>query len=132
MNALTAAHKTLPMPSKVRVTNLSNGRSLIVDINDRGPFINGRIIDLSRRASQLLGFEDKGLAMVRVQTVSVDGALYVAEKFDTPLEEQRLLEAVPAVRVAVSELTIPEGAIPSPVEFELGIKSSENSFFSRL
>lgn len=116
MNALTAAHKTLPMPSKVRVTNLSNGRSLIVDINDRGPFINGRIIDLSRRASQLLGFEDKGLAMVRVQTVSVDGALYVAEKLDTPLEEQKLVEAVPAVQVAVSELTIPEGAVSSPVK----------------
>ena len=114
MNALTAAHKTLPMPSKVRVTNLSNGRSLIVDINDRGPFINGRIIDLSRRASQLLGFKDKGLAMVRVQTVSADGSLYIAEKLDTPLEEQSLVEAAPAVQVAVSELTMPEGAISSP------------------
>ena len=50
------------------------------------------------------------------QTISVDGALYGAEKFDTPLEEQRLLEAVPPVRVAVSELTIPEGAISSSVE----------------
>ena len=118
MNALTAAHKTLPMPSKVRVTNLSNGRSLIVDINDRGPFVNGRIIDLSRRASQLLGFEEKGLAMVRVQRVSVDGALYVVEKFDTPLEEQGLVKAAPAVQVAVSELTMPEGAISSPVQTE--------------
>ena len=131
MNALTAAHKTLPMPSKVRVTNLSNGRSLIVDINDRGPFINGRIIDLSRRASQLLGFEDKGLAMVRVQTVSADGALYVAEKFDTPLEEQRLLEAVPAVQVAVSELTMPEGAISAPVEPEESTASTASTSAAR-
>ena len=56
MNALTAAHRTLPMPSYVRVTNLENGRSLILKVNDRGPFARNRIIDISRRGSQLLGF----------------------------------------------------------------------------
>lgn len=66
-NALTAAHPTLPMPSMVLVTNLDNGRVLKVRINDRGPFKNGRIIDLSRRSAQLLGFERKGTAKVRVQ-----------------------------------------------------------------
>ena len=65
-NALTAAHPTLPMPSVVQVTNLENGRSIDLRINDRGPFKNERIIDVSRRAAQLLGFERKGTAKVRV------------------------------------------------------------------
>jgi len=68
-NALTAAHRTLPMPSMVRVTNLDNGRSIKVRINDRGPFKNGRIIDLSRRAADLLGFRRRGTAKVRVEIV---------------------------------------------------------------
>ncbi len=67
MNAITAAHPTLPMPSVVRVTNLDNGRQLNVRVNDRGPFHSSRIIDLSRRAAQLLGFYDAGTAHVRVE-----------------------------------------------------------------
>jgi rare lipoprotein A len=67
MNDLTAAHKTLQMPSMVRVTNLENGRSLKLRVNDRGPFVDGRIIDVSRRASQLLGFHDQGLTKVKVE-----------------------------------------------------------------
>jgi len=67
LNGLTAAHKTLPMPSIVQVTNLENGRSLKLRVNDRGPFVRGRIIDVSRRAAQLLGFEEQGTAKVRVQ-----------------------------------------------------------------
>ncbi len=70
MNALTAAHTTLPMPSQVRVTNLENGRSLVLTVNDRGPFVKNRIIDVSRRAAQLLGFERHGTAKVRVEAVS--------------------------------------------------------------
>tara|TARA_E500000318_G_scaffold511_2_gene626 strand:+ start:7601 stop:8584 length:984 start_codon:yes stop_codon:yes gene_type:complete len=66
-NAITAAHRTLPMPSIVRVTNLENGRALVVRINDRGPFAHGRIIDLSRRSAQLLGFQRQGTAKVRVE-----------------------------------------------------------------
>ena len=67
MNELTAAHRTLPMPSVVRVINLENGRSLMLTVNDRGPFARGRIIDVSRRAAQLLGFERQGTARVRVE-----------------------------------------------------------------
>jgi len=63
---LTAAHKTLPMPVNVRVTNLDNGKSLIVRVNDRGPFSRGRIIDLSRRAAELLDIIQSGTARVRV------------------------------------------------------------------
>jgi rare lipoprotein A len=66
-NDMTAAHRTLPMPSIVRVTNLENGRSIKLRINDRGPFAQGRIIDLSRRGAQLLGFYNAGTAPVRVE-----------------------------------------------------------------
>ncbi len=70
MNEVTAAHKTLPMPSWVTVTNLENGRVILVRVNDRGPFVGRRIIDVSRRAAQLLGFYRKGTAKVRVQFIS--------------------------------------------------------------
>lgn len=69
MNALTAAHPTLPMPSLVKVTNLKNNRSLIVRVNDRGPFVHDRLIDLSRRSADLLGLRSAGLAKVRVQYI---------------------------------------------------------------
>src|SRR5882724_10225095 len=65
-DTLTAAHRTLPMPVNVRVTNLDNGRSLIVRVNDRGPFAKGRIIDLSERAAELLDVVQTGTARVRV------------------------------------------------------------------
>lgn len=67
LNALTAAHRTLPMPTIVQVTNLENGRSIQLRVNDRGPYARGRIIDVSRRAAQLLGFEQEGTAKVRVK-----------------------------------------------------------------
>ena len=66
-HALTAAHPTLPMPSFAYVTNLANNRTVLVRINDRGPFAHDRIIDLSRRVAQLLGSESSGLAEVRVR-----------------------------------------------------------------
>jgi rare lipoprotein A len=69
LNGITAAHPTLPLPSYVRVTNLSNGRSLIVRINDRGPYHGNRIIDVSTRAAQLLNFRASGTAWVRVEYV---------------------------------------------------------------
>jgi rare lipoprotein A len=75
---MTAAHPTLQMPSFVRVTNLENGRSVIVRINDRGPYSRGRIIDVSERAAELLDFKKKGTALVRV-TVLGDESRQVAE-----------------------------------------------------
>lgn len=72
MNALTAAHRTLPLPSWVRVTNLENGRSLNLRVNDRGPFKKNRIIDVSRRGAQVLGFQDKGVARVRVEILAAE------------------------------------------------------------
>jgi rare lipoprotein A len=69
MNAMTAAHTTLPMPTIVRVTNIENGRSVVLRVNDRGPFVDDRIIDLSRAAADQLGMREKGVARVRVQVV---------------------------------------------------------------
>ena len=72
-NGLSAAHNYLPLPSYVRVTNLENRRSVIVRVNDRGPFVNGRIIDLSPGAARKLGFYKKGTAKVVIETVKVEG-----------------------------------------------------------
>ncbi len=66
-NRLTAAHPTLPLPSLVEVTNLETGRRLVVRVNDRGPFVGGRLIDLSEAAARELGFREQGLARVRVR-----------------------------------------------------------------
>lgn len=71
-NELTAAHRTLQMPSLVRVTNLDNGRSVVLRVNDRGPYSRGRIIDVSSRAADLLGFKGKGTAKVRVETLPAE------------------------------------------------------------
>ncbi len=67
MNALTAAHPTLPMPGYAAVTNLANNRTVVVRINDRGPYADDRIIDLSHKAAELLGFFGRGIAAVRVR-----------------------------------------------------------------
>ncbi|HEX6442085.1 MAG TPA: septal ring lytic transglycosylase RlpA family protein [Stellaceae bacterium] len=78
MNGLTAAHKTLPLPSIVQVTNLQNGRALQLRVNDRGPYVGDRVIDLSRRAAQLLGFEGAGTAPVNVKILK-EPSIRVAE-----------------------------------------------------
>ena len=67
MYAMTAAHRVLPMPSVIRVTNFSNGRSVVVRINDRGPYANNRIIDLSLAAAEKIGYRRKGITRVRVE-----------------------------------------------------------------
>ena len=69
MDSLTAAHPTLPMPCYARVTNLSNGKSLIVRVNDRGPYHGNRLIDVSNKAAELLEFKGNGVARVRVEYV---------------------------------------------------------------
>lgn len=106
MNALTAAHPTLPMPSLVRVTNLENGRSIKLRINDRGPFAKGRIIDVSRRAAQLLGFEKQGVARVRVQVIGEDGR---------PGGRQRAAERPPPREVMAGDAP---GPVARPPEVE--------------
>jgi rare lipoprotein A len=69
MNSLSAAHPTLPLPSNVRVTNLANHRSIVVRVNDRGPYIGDRVIDVSAKTAKLLGFYGNGLTRVKVEYV---------------------------------------------------------------
>src|SRR6186713_2164407 len=72
MTSISAAHPTLPLPSYVRVTNLANDRSVVVRVNDRGPFLHGRIIDLSYAAAQKLGYVNQGSATVEVESILPD------------------------------------------------------------
>lgn len=71
MHGMTAAHKTLPLGCTVRVTNKDNGKSVVVKINDRGPFVGNRVLDLSYAASKALGFTDNGLAKVHIEVLSL-------------------------------------------------------------
>ncbi len=131
-NAVTAAHPTLPMPILARVTNLENGRSIILRINDRGPFVAGREIDLSRRAAEILGYDRKGTARVRVQYVSrapmpgqpdlgatryagtgVVGETFVAPKAELE-EDEKFVPAAAGGAVATSVLSAPSGVTSAP------------------
>jgi rare lipoprotein A len=107
MDLLTAAHPTLPMPVRAKVTNLENGRSVVVRINDRGPFAKDREIDMSRHAADILGFKEKGTAKVRVQYLGraplydTSGRLikrqepdrFIADKPKTPKEDSKVAAA---------------------------------------
>ncbi len=96
MNSLTAAHRTLPLPSIVKVTNLENGRSLVLRVNDRGPYAKGRIIDVSKRASQLLGFHTQGTTKVRVEIMAKESkALKAALLGEEIPEETYVAEQTP-------------------------------------
>jgi len=105
-NGISAAHRTLPMPSVVRVTNLENGRSIEVKVNDRGPFAHGRILDLSKHAAELLGMDLQGTARVRVQIMADESrqlALQLKGSDTAPIE------AAPRVAVQTESLPAPKG-----------------------
>lgn len=109
---LTAAHKTLPMPSWVEVTNLENGRKQVVRVNDRGPFVDGRIIDLSRKSAEVLGIERPGTARVRVRRVfpEWDWARTTPAPLPTTQKVQ-LASAAPAT----AGVALPPAPPPAPV-----------------
>ncbi len=119
VNGLTAAHRTLPMPSIVEVTNLDNGRQLKLRINDRGPFARGRLIDVSRRAAQLLGFEVPGTAKVRVKLLVPESlqAKLIAEG-QAGGQHIEAASAAPVMPVSAEPLSGPElrlaSSAPSP------------------
>ncbi|WP_280524790.1 septal ring lytic transglycosylase RlpA family protein [Oceanibaculum indicum] len=115
-NDLTAAHRTLPMPSLVRVTNLENGRALVVRVNDRGPFAHGRIIDLSRRSAQLLGIEQRGTAKVKVDILPVESQrLAEAAKQGTLIATAEAQQPQPGPSVAASPVaSVRAEALPPP------------------
>lgn len=103
MNAITAAHRTLQMPSVVRVTNLENGRSLTLRVNDRGPFARGRIIDLSKRSAELLGVYEAGTAKVRVEVLPQESRL----------AKEAALRGQPADTVQLAALAAPPAPAPA-------------------
>jgi len=96
MSALSAAHPTLPLPSLVYVTNMENGRTLLLRVNDRGPYVNNRVIDVSRAAARYLGFETRGTARVRVRYAGR------APLTGDDRQEQRFLASQSWFRVALS------------------------------
>ena len=120
-NLLTAAHKTLPMPVNVRVTNLENGKSLIVRVNDRGPYARGRIIDLSRRAAELLDVVQKGTARVRITFVGRADINGAPPPSQTPPDIASALPAVPTGKVDEAALGIVPGAAVAPPVHEAGL-----------
>lgn len=116
MDALTAAHRTLPLPTMVRVTNLENGRSIRLRVNDRGPYARGRIIDISRRGAKLLGFYDRGTARVRVQFEGRAEVGAAPPQDETEIASTRPSDVRAAPRASVSETALapPPGATAAP------------------
>lgn len=115
-NALTAAHPTLPLPSYVRVTNTDNGQSVIVRVNDRGPYVGGRIIDLSARAASMLGYIQNGVGNVEVTYVGKaplegDDTRFLMASYNraTPFEQQ--------TRIAAADDKLPEFQLRSLLSY---------------
>src|SRR5437868_5798524 len=126
MGALTAAHPTLPMPCYARVTNILNGKSLIVRVNDRGPYHGNRLIDVSNRAAELLEFKGNGVARVRVEYVgraplegSDDRQLLATLRTGVPAPSPSLVR-VASARPFVPELSSSRGAIRGEVPMPEG------------
>jgi rare lipoprotein A len=120
MASLTAAHPTLPMPCYARVTNLSNGKSLIVRVNDRGPYHGNRLIDVSNKAAELLEFKGNGVARVRVEYVgraplegSDDLQLVATLRTGVPAPSPSL------IRVASAHSFVPELTASRPIRGEV-------------
>ena len=126
MYAMTAAHPTLPIPSYARVTNLANGKSVVVRVNDRGPFLHDRIMDLSYAAAYKLGYANSGSAEVEVESLSADGSAPTATAaIETPAVQVEPIAAAPAEPVIPVETA---GASTGQVFLQLGaFKSAEGA-----
>lgn len=130
MYAMTAAHPTLPIPSYARVTNLANQKSVIVRINDRGPFLHDRIIDLSYTAAHKLGLTGAGSGEVEVESIAVDSGVSPFVAAD-PVESAPLPPAAASVQVAQTAQAVPAAAqavaAPAAVYLQLGAFKSQQS-----
>ena len=117
---LTAAHKTLPLPTLARITNLDNGKSIVVRINDRGPFVGTRLIDVSQRAAQLLGFENIGTAKVRVQVLAdeskaiADAMRHYGTKPTTAVASNNMPSTMPQAVQSASIAPVTSEALDQP------------------
>lgn len=123
MTRLTAAHATLPLPSYVKVTNLESGREVIVRVNDRGPFVNTRVIDLSKQAANVLGYQRKGKTTVRVQYIGPaplddNGSHLVAmnQELQRGTSLRRMIAAANRTRgrSGTSDIQLAETEVPPP------------------
>ena len=101
--ALTAAHKTLPLGTIVKVTNAQNNKSVYVKVNDRGPFVKGRIIDLSTKAAELLGYRNKGTAYVKIEIVNQDNAPSNLLEASLNIEKQNGIKEYVSTSTAASD-----------------------------
>ena len=132
MYAFTAAHKTLPLPSFARVTNLDNGKSVVVRINDRGPFHPGRVIDLSYAAAVKLGYRDKGTARVRVEALSPDpdsAPQATGAAVATATAMDRLVQGLPATAAVASTGTATGTAIGNRFDMQRDGRSAAADAF---
>jgi len=126
MYAMTAAHTTLPMPSLVRVTNLENGKSVTVRVNDRGPFAKSRLIDLSYAAAKALGTVKHGTARVRVQTLQ--SADVSSEKVTKPTKQAAKPSSVQNLLVQAAPVQSQVPSVSSKVPYvQVGAFSSESN-----
>jgi rare lipoprotein A len=118
MNKLTAAHKYLPFHTLVEVENLDNNKKVLVRINDRGPFVEGRVIDLSRKAAQRIGIEDTGTTRVRLRIVKATDIANIPPKkpteADTNQDQETGLEKEEISVTEVKETGIPQSTVPPP------------------
>ena len=119
MYAMTAAHPTLPLPSYARVTNVASGKSVVVRVNDRGPFLHGRVIDLSYAAAAKLGIAQKGSGEVDVEAILPAGA-------------PTLMAASPLPPVAVAPAAAPTGTSPAEELAPVPVASVESGFVVQL
>ena len=111
MYALTAAHKTLPMNTVLRVDNLENNRSVVVRVNDRGPFVDGRIIDLSNTAAHKIDMVRKGTARVKITVLGYNGEIQnynapVQQAYKKPVRAKNITKLKPIAPVSIDEKTI--------------------------
>lgn len=133
MYGMTAAHPTLPIPSYVRVTNLSNGRSVVVRVNDRGPFHAGRVVDLSFVAAYKLGYAESGSALVEVESIVVEAPVYAAAPAEAPKpaaepQAARAPKPAPVRRAApVRPAQPPSSGPPAPMQAQVPTSPSEDN-----
>ncbi len=128
MYGMTAAHPTLPVPSYARVTNLANGKTVIVRVNDRGPFLHDRIIDLSYAAAHKLGYVNHGSAEVEVESIAVNGNAPLAAAVTTPLVKAESVAAETVMPVMPPD-------VAGKVYLQLGAfkeKQGAESFLSKM
>lgn len=133
MNTLTAAHRTLPIPSIVRVTNLENGRSLVLRVNDRGPYAKNRIIDISKRGAQLLGYQTQGTAKVRVELLEDESKELKAALLGQPMPSRYDL---PKKATYASNINVPKKQIEvyraegtAPLTIANKVSRTEKNYF---